>query len=90
MAESKGVKEMLELIEGLKQLVLVGKAVMKDGKVDMSDLPSLSLLLGKQAELVAAFQGLGELKEEAKDIDLAEAQVVVLALIAAAKEVKAA
>lgn len=90
MAESKGVKEMLELIEGLKQLVLVGKAVMKDGKIDMSDLVHLSALMAKQAELIAAFQGLGELKDEAKDIDLAEAQVVVLALIAAAKEVKAA
>jgi hypothetical protein len=90
MAEAKGVKEILELIEGLKQLVLVGKAVMKDGKIDMSDLVHLSALMSKQAELVAAFQGLAELKEEAKDIDLAEAQQVILALLAAAKEVKAA
>lgn len=90
MAESKGIKEMLELIEGLKQLLLVGKAVMKDGKIDMSDLVHLSGLMAKQAELVAAFQGLSELKEEAKDIDLAEAQEVILALLAAAKEVKAA
>lgn len=90
MAEQKGVKEMLELIEGIKQLLLVGKAVMKDGKVDMSDLSHLSVLMAKQAELVAAFQGLGDIKAEAKDIDLAEAQQVVLALIAAAKEVKEA
>jgi hypothetical protein len=90
MAEAKGVKEILEFIEGLKELILVGKAVMKDGKVDMSDLAALSVLLGKQEELVAAFQGLSEMKDEAKDIDLAEAQQVVLALIAAAKEVKAA
>ena len=90
MAEQKGVKEILEFIEGLKELILVGKAVMKDGKVDMADLAALSVLLGKQEELVAAFQGLSEMKDEAKDIDLAEAQQVVLALIAAAKEVKAA
>lgn len=90
MAEAKGVKEILEFIEGLKELILVGKAVMKDGKVDMSDLAALSVLLGKQEELVAAFQGLSEMKDEAKDIDLAEAQQVVMALIAAAKEVKAA
>jgi hypothetical protein len=90
MAEAQGVKEILEFIEGLKELILVGKAVMKDGKVDMSDLAALSVLLGKQEELVAAFQGLSEMKDEAKDIDLAEAQQVVLALIAAAKEVKAA
>lgn len=89
MAE-KGVKEILEFIEGLKELILVGKAVMKDGKVDMSDLAALSVLLGKQEKLVAAFTGLSELKDEAKDIDLAEAQQVVMALIAAAKEVKAA
>lgn len=89
MAEEKGVKEILELIAGVKELALVGKAVMKDGKVDLADLGSLTLLLAKQKELVEAFQGLSEIKDEVKDISLEEAQSVILALIAAAKEVKA-
>ena len=86
----KDVKELLELIEGLKQLLLVGKAVMKDGKVDLADLSSLSLLMGKQKELLAAFEGLSAVKEEVKGMSLEEASMIVFALVAAAKEVKAA
>lgn len=88
--EEKSVKEMLELIEGIKQLLLVGKAVMKDGRIDLADLAALSILLTKQNELMAAFADLGDIKEEIKDISLDEAKEVVLALVAAAKEVKAA
>jgi hypothetical protein len=90
MSDKRGVKELMELIAGLKELILVGKSVMKDGKVDLSDIGALSVLLAKQSELVAAFQGLSEIDDEVKDLDLAEAQEVILALIAAAKEVKAA
>lgn len=90
MAEEKGVKELLELVAGLKEVVLLGKAVMKDGKIDLSDLSLLSGLLLKQQELLAAFQGLSELGEEVKDLSLDEAKVVIAAIIDAAKDVKAA
>jgi hypothetical protein len=90
MADEKGVKEILELVEGIKQVALVGKAVLKDGKVDLSDLAALSVLLAKQQELMAAFEGVSEISSEIKDLSLDEASSVVLALVAAAKEFKAA
>jgi hypothetical protein len=84
----KGIKELLELIEGLKQLGLVGRAVLKDGKVDLSDLNAITLLLGKQDALLAAFNGVANVPGEVKDLTLDEALVVVYALVDAAKEVK--
>jgi hypothetical protein len=84
----KGVKEILELIAGLKEVAKVGKLAMKDGKVDLADLSLLSVLLAKQAELSLAFEGLSDLGDEVKDLSLDEGLQIVSALVAAAKEVK--
>lgn len=86
----KGIKELLELIAGLKELALVGKAVMKDGKIGIDDLGALTVLLTKTEVLMAAFQDLGKLGDEFKGMDLDEAMSAITALIDAAKEVKAA
>jgi hypothetical protein len=86
----KGIKELLELIAGVKELALVGKAVMKDGKISVEDLAALSGLLSKQEILIAAFQGAADVPEEVKDLTLDEAMEIVTALVTAAKEVKSA
>jgi hypothetical protein len=88
MAEQKGVKELLELVAGLKEVALIGKAALKDGKIDLNDLSLLSQLLVKQQVLVAAFEGLGQVADEAKDLSLDEAMNLIKALLDAAKEVK--
>lgn len=88
MEETKGIKEMLELVAGLKELALVGRLALKDGKLNLADLSLLPVMLAKHEVLVAAFAGLGELKAEAKDINAAEALSVVEAFLLAAKEVK--
>lgn len=86
----KGIKELLELIAGLKEVALLGKAVLKDGKVDLADLSVLAGLLAKQEALMAAFTGVAEVPSEVKNLNLDEALEVVTALVSAAKEVKAA
>jgi hypothetical protein len=88
MAEQKGVKELLELVAGLKEVALIGKQALKDGKIDLNDLSLLSQLLVKQQVLVAAFEGLGQVVDEAKDLSLDEAMNLIKALLDAAKEVK--
>ena len=90
MADQKGVKELLEVIAGLKEVALIGKAALKDGKIDLSDLNLLSQLLLKQQVLIAAFDGLGEVGAEVKDISLDEAMALIKALLDAAKDVRAA
>ena len=86
----KGVKEILELIAGLKEVAKLGKLALKDGKINLEDLALLSQLLVKQQVLVAALDGLGELGAEVKDLSLDEAVQLIQALVDAAKEVKEA
>lgn len=88
MSEERGTKELLELVAGLKELALLAKASLKDGKIDLNDLSLLLGLLPKQQLLLDAFQGLSELDEELKDLSIDEIMEVLQALAAAAKEVK--
>jgi len=82
-----GTKELMELIQGLKELALIGKLANADGKIDMADLSLLPVLLSKQKVLVDAFTGLGNLSLEAKDLSFDEAAEVVQSLLDCAKEV---
>jgi dihydrodipicolinate synthase/N-acetylneuraminate lyase len=84
----KGVKEMLELIAGLKEVAKLGKLALKDGKIDLNDLALLSQLLVKQQVMIDALQGLGDVGDEVKDLSLEEAMQLIQALVDAAKEVK--
>lgn len=84
----KGVKEILELIAGLKEVAKLGKLALKDGKIDLNDLALLSQLLVKQQTLIDALQGLGDVGDEVKDLSLDEAMQLIQALVDAAKEVK--
>jgi len=86
----KGIKELLELVAGLKDVGILVKQVLKDGKVTMADLALLPTLIAKQAELTAALEGLGEAGNELKDLTLDEGLQLVGALVQAAKDVKAA
>lgn len=86
----KGVKEILELIAGLKEVALLAKLSLKDGKIDMADLPLLMQLLNKQKVLSDALTGLGEVVGEAKDLTVDEGILIVQAIMQAGKEVKEA
>ncbi|MCK4499726.1 hypothetical protein KAU11_04470 [Candidatus Babeliales bacterium] len=67
-----GIKELKEAIEGL-EIIAVGVArVMSNGKIGTEDLSILFDLLKDVEKIKAAFSGLGEIPEEAKDLDEAE------------------
>ncbi len=85
-----GVKELLELVAGLKELIILGKHVLKDGKVDFGDLTLVGELLTQQRLLLDAFTGLSALEAEVKDLGLDEIKQVIQALMDAVKEVEAA
>jgi hypothetical protein len=88
MSEAKGIKESMELLEGVKVLVVEVKKVMADGKVSLADLPVLMSLLQKFSVLSAAAEGAGEITKEVKDLSAEEAQTLlakVLEVTAAAK-----
>jgi hypothetical protein len=88
-ASAQGIKELLELVAGLKELALAAKVVLKDGKVNAEDIGALMLLLQKQEVVLAALSGLDKLDDECKDLSGDEVVQVVSALIQAGKAYKA-
>ena len=85
-----GIKESLELLEGLKLLAVAGKKIAADGKVSVADLGEVMGLVNKVGVLVAAVQGVGEIKAEAKDLDAAELQQLALKALEIVNAVRAA
>lgn len=89
---SVGVKETLEILEGLKVLGVAAGKIASDGKVDLKDLGAL-LDVAKDFEVfVEAVKDGDKVVEEFKDLDAAEiTQVVskVFEIINAFKEAKA-
>lgn len=86
----RGIKETKELVDGLKVLSKAGYAIAKDGKVSLDDLEHL-VELGKEFETIMdAFKDLGDIDDEMKDLDEAEAIEIVAHLYKAVKEIKEA
>jgi hypothetical protein len=82
---SKGIKESKELIEALGKLVSAGKKVAEDGKVDLSDLKHVVDLAKEYDVIVEGFKGVKEIDDEIKDLDLVEAQELLVQIFSVLK-----
>lgn len=89
LPQEHGVKELLELVAGLKEVAVLAKKALADGKIDLADLGLLAEVLAKQQVLMDAAQGLDLLDDEIKNLNLDEAMEVISALVAALKEIRA-
>lgn len=90
MADQKGIKETLELLQGVKDLVVDFKKVFADGKVNIEDLPVAMELLGQMGELTAAAQGVNDVWPELKDLSGDEIDQVVAKALEVVAAFKAA
>lgn len=90
MSEQKSTKEIKELVHGLKLVGLAAKKITKDGKIGLDDLVHLVDLVKESDKLVAAVSGVGDLDDEAKNLDQAEIMELIALLYGAAKEIKEA
>lgn len=88
MADEQDIKEILEAINGIKLLALAEKSVMKDGKVDLSDLTVLKDLFENKQAILDAVNGISAIPAEAKDLSVGEIMQLVTALFDAFKEIK--
>jgi hypothetical protein len=75
------VDKLLLLAKTLNELVKIGESVMKDGKIDLLDIPELPALASKIGDIVTLVKASKELIEEGKDIDAAEAIEIVRVLL---------
>lgn len=72
-----GIKESLEVLEGLKILVSDAKQVLADGAINLSDLPVAMELLGQLGTLTDAVQGVDQVPVEMKDLTPDEINLLV-------------
>ena len=85
-----GTENIEKLAEVLKHLVIAGKKISSDKKVDMNDLPHVIALvpqLGNLAEVVTHF---GKVIDEGKDLDVSEVVALIQLVSAKVKEVEKA
>lgn len=84
----KGIKESKELIESLKLLAKFGFKVAEDKKIGLDDLQHAKDLFDNHEVILNGFKDLDELDDEVKDLDLVEAQELIMEIIKAVKEIK--
>lgn len=85
----KDVKNIIEVLEAVKVIGVPVKQALKDG-VDASDLPKLLEIVKKYQSLIDAVDNIGEIVEEAQDIDSQEAVLVVMKAFEVVKAIKEA
>lgn len=82
-----GVKEVSELLEGLEKLAKFGVKVLEDGVVNVKDIGALVALSKDLEVLVDAFEGLGSIDDELKDLDQEEIIMIVIKVFGIIKSV---
>ena len=90
--EKLGINETLQVLDGVKELGVFAASVLKDGKVNLADLPALVELAKKFDVFKDAVTGADKVIAEAKDIDSAEATMIVakvFEIVSAIKNAKA-
>lgn len=90
MSEKLGTEKIENILTVVKELVVAGKLVKEDGKVDLSDLPYVIALLPKIPSYIESFKAVGEAFEEGKDIDVAEVVALIQKIHKLVKEIKEA
>ncbi len=83
-----GIKESMELLEGVKVVGVIVKKALADGKVNLADLPLLMGAVPKLSLILEASKGTELIVAEIKDMDAAELNQLgakVLEVIAAIK-----
>ena len=87
---SLGTENIEKVADAVKELVIVGKKVAADKKVNLEDLPAVIGLATKLPMLAEAFQSLGEALDEGKDLDVAEVVSLIQKIHEKVKQVEAA
>ena len=83
-----GIKESLELLEGVKLVTVAAVGVLEDGKVDLSDLGKLLPLLQDVQKLVEAAKGVNLIVGELKDLEESEVLLLGAKVWEIVKEIK--
>jgi hypothetical protein len=85
-----GTEKIEAIHEAAKKLVIAGKKIKADGKVDMMDFPHVLALVPELPAIIAAFTDVLGAFDEIKDLDVAEFIAQVQSVNAKIKEIEKA
>jgi len=85
-----GTEKIEEIKESLKKLVIAGKKISADKKVDLNDLVHVMALLPELPAIFASIKEVGEAFEELKDTDVSEAIALIQSFHEAIKQIEKA
>ena len=85
-----GIKETLELLEGLKVVGVTGAKVFEDKKINLEDLPKLVELGQNFSVLKDAVEGIKDVDDELKELDQQEIMQIVSKVFELVKAIKEA
>lgn len=88
--ESKGIKESMEILKGLRVVVPAGVEVAADGKLSAKDIKPVVDAVKKYDVVVEAVKNGGEAIGEAKDYDMIELAAIGAETLELIKDIKAA
>lgn len=88
MREKLGVEKIEAILDSVKEIVIAGKKVKEDGKIDASDLVHILPLIQKLPKFIEDFKAIGEAFEEGKDIDVSEAVMLIQKIHEKVKEIE--
>ena len=71
------IKDTMEVLEGLKAIAEVGADIFEDGKISFSDLSKLNALVQSFDTLKNAIEGIKNIDDEMKDLDLNEITTII-------------
>jgi hypothetical protein len=72
MSQQLGTEKIEKAADALAHLVVAGKKISADKKVDLQDLPAAMELITKLPQIVEAFSDIKGIVEEGADIDVSE------------------
>jgi hypothetical protein len=90
MSQKLGTEKIEKVVDALGYIVIAGKKISADKKVDLQDLPAFMELIKKAPEIIEAFKAIDEVWKEAKDVDVAEAVDLILKINTKVKEIEKA
>lgn len=90
MADVKGIKECMEVLEGFKVIGVAGKRVFADGKISFADLSIILGLLNNFSKVNAAIAGVEQIPLELKDLSQEEANLLLAKILEVVAALKAA
>ena len=85
-----GTEKIEKAVEALASLVVAGKKIAEDKKVNLEDLPAAMELIVKLPAIVEAFSNFKGIIEEGSDIDVAEVVALIKLIDEKVKAIEAA